>query len=171
MYISLAITAAVLVLLWIIVRGRGAQVRDVTSAQKAIVPVDIEAFHNLIDAHQERFLRENLNHRDFRRVQRARYRAIAEYLAQVTANAAVMARLGEAARASHDPAVETQGAELASAAAMLRLYSLLALAQAYAGVLLPGVAVSVGAIADSYDRLTITVGAIGRAWAPSPSAR
>src|SRR5690349_3050917 len=117
MYIVLILVAAALILLWRIVRGRSVQIRDVPSAQQAMVPVDLEAFRNLIDIHQERFLRERLPASDFRRVQRARYRATAEYLGHVAANARVMSRLGQAARASHDPAVQTQGTELASAAA------------------------------------------------------
>jgi len=170
MYITLAIVAVVLVLLWTIVRGRSARVHDLASAEAAIAPVDIEAFRNLIDPQQDRFLREHLNAGDFRRLQRARYRAVAEYLAHVAANAGVLLRLGEAARASHDPAVEAQGAELAAAAASLRLYSVMALAQAYAGVLFPGFGVSVGSVADSYDRVTVKFWAIGRAWTPLRSA-
>ena len=170
MYIIIFITAFVLVLLWAAVRGRAAQVQDLKSAQDAIAPVDIEAFRNLTDVQQENFLRRELSRRDFRRVQRARYRAIAGYLLQVAHNASVMLRLGETARASHEPSVQAQGAELASAAAAVRLYSLLALAQAYLGVLLPGVGVSVGTVADSYDRLTAKLWAIGRSWTPVRSA-
>jgi len=153
-----------------IVRGWAADVRDLRSAQQAIVPVDLQAFRNLIDSQQEQFLRENLPLAAYRRLQRARYRAVGEYLGHVAANAAVMSRLGEAARGSHDPAIQAQGAELAAAAASLRLHSLLALAQAYTGVLFPGLGLSVGSVADSYDRLTVKVWTIGRSWTPLRSA-
>lgn len=170
MYLIFAISAAVLVLLWVAVRGRSARIRDMRSAQEALVPVDLEAFRNLIDMQQERFLKEHLSGHDFRRVQRARYLAVAEYLWQVANNASVILRLGESARASHEASVEAQGAELTSAAVSVRLYCLVALAQAYAGVLFPGVGVSVGTVADSYDRLTAKLWAIGRSWTPVRSA-
>ncbi len=166
MYIVFSITGLVLLLLWMLVRGRAGHVDDMRAAEQAIVPVDLEAFRNLIDVQQERFLRERLSPGDFRRVQRARYLAIAEYLRCVAANASIMTRLGEAASASHEPSVASQGTELASAAAAVRLYCLLALIQAYVGVLFPGAAVSAGSVVDSYDRLTVKLWSIGRAWTP-----
>jgi hypothetical protein len=170
MYLLFAISAAVLILLWFAVRGRNTQVPRLESAEQALVPVDIEAFRNLIDSQQDRFLRQHLPARDFRRVQRARYRAVTEYLWQVADNASVILRLGESARASHEAGVESQGSELATAAIAVRLYCLLALVQAYSGVLFPGVNVSVGAVADSYDRLTAKVWAISRSWTPARRA-
>lgn len=170
MYLVFAISAAVLLLLWVAVRGRSAQVRDLRSAQEAIVPVDLEAFRNLIDPQQDRFLREHLGTRDFRRVQRLRYLAVAEYLRQVARNAGVILRVGESARASHEASVVSLGSDLVSAAIAVRLYCLLALAQAYGGVLFPGVGVSVGTVADSYDRLTAKLWAISRSGTPVRSA-
>ena len=170
MYVIILISAFVVFLLWLAVRGRATHVQDVTAAEKAIVPVDLEAFRNLIDPQQERYLREHLSRGDFHRVQRARYLAIAEYLWCVAGNASVIVRLGEAARAAHEPSMETQGAELTAAAVSVRLYSILALAQAYAGILVPGLGISVGSVADSYDRLTAKVWAIGRVWTPVRTA-
>lgn len=170
MYLLLAISALVMALLWWAVRGRSSQVRNARDAEQALAPVDLDAFRNLIDPQQDRYLREHLGGRDFRRVQRARYLAVAEYLWQVANNASVILRVGESARSSPDAAVGTQGAELVSAAVAVRLYCLLALAQAYAGVLFPGMGVSVGTVADSYDRLTAKLWAIGRSWTPVRSA-
>ena len=170
MYIALAISAFVLVLLWLAVRGRHRDIRDFQSAEHLIVPIDIDAFRNLIDPRQDRFLRERLPARDFRRVQRARYRAVTEYLWRVTRNAGIILRLGQSAHATHETGVESQGSELASAAIAVRLYCVPALAQAYVGILFPGVGVSVGTVADSYDRLTAKVWAIGRSWTPARRA-
>ena len=170
MYIVFVITAVVLILLGIAVRRRNLQIRDLRSAEHAIVAVDLEAFRNLIDVQQDRFIREHLPPREFRRVQRARYLAAAEYLRNVIANTSVMIRLGELAHASHEPAVEMQGTELAAAAAAARLYCLLSLFQAYVGVLFPAGAMSFGRAIESYDRLTVRVWTIGRAWTPARSA-
>ena len=170
MYVLFTLLVGVLLLLWFAVRGRPAEVRSLASAEQSIVPADIEAFRNLIDSQQDRYLRQHLPPRDFRRVQRARYRAVTEYLWHLADNASVILRLGESARASHEAGVESQGSELATAAIAVRLYCLLALAQAYLGILLPGVNVSVGTVADSYDRLTAKVWAIGRSWVPAGRA-
>jgi hypothetical protein len=166
MNVSIVISAVVLLVLLLAVRARRKQLIDPQSAVQAIVPIDLEAFRNLIDKRQDQFLRKNLTGRDFRRVQRARYLAVTEYLWHVASNAGVILRLGEAARAAHEASVEKQGAELASAALSVRLYCMLALAQAYSGFLFPGVAVSVGTVADAYDHLTSRLWVIGRSWKP-----
>ena len=163
-------TVTVLILLWIMVRGRGMHVHDMRSAEEAIVPVDLEAFRNLVDVQQDRFLCEHLASRDFRRVQRARSTAIAGYLRCLASNTSVMLRLGEAARAIPEPSIAAQGAELATAAVTLRVYCLLALVQAYAAFLFPGTGMSVGSVVDSYDRLTVKLWTIGRAWTPARNA-
>jgi hypothetical protein len=166
MNLAIFISAAVLLVLLLAVRARRKQWIDPQMAAEAIVPVDLDAFRNLIDKRQDQFLKQHLSGRDFRRVQRARYFAVTEYLWHVAGNAGVILRVGEAARATREAAVEQQGAELASAAVTVRLYCMLALAQAYAGYLFPGVAVSVGAVADSYDHLTSKLWVIGRSWKP-----
>lgn len=166
MNVLIAISATVLLVLLLAVRARRRQAIDPQSAAQAIIPVDLDAFRNLIDKRQDQYLKEQLRRGDFRRVQRARYLAISEYLWHVAANAGVILRVGEAARSSREPSVEKQGAELASAAVAVRMYCMLALAQAYTGYLFPGVAVSVGTVADSYDHLTSKLWVIGRSWKP-----
>lgn len=170
MYLLIAISLLELGILWAIVRGRAAQVTDPLSAGEVLLAVDLEAFRNLIDPLQDSFLRRELSRRDYRRVQRARVLAIAAYLRKVAHNASVMLRLGEAARDSHDPALSVMGAEMASTAISVRLNCLLALAQAYAGVLFPGLSISMGSVADRYDRLVGTLSSLGRSWTPASRA-
>lgn len=171
MYLLIAISLLELALLWVVVRGRAAQVTDPVSAGEVLLAVDLGAFRNLIDPVQERFLRRELSRRDYRRVQRARVLAIAVYLRKIAHNASVMLRLGEAARDSHDPVLSAMGAEMASNALSVRLNCLLALAQAYAGVLFPTLGISVGSVVDRYDRLAGTLGSIGRSWTPAAGLR
>jgi len=170
MYLLLAISALVLLLLVQAVRGRSAQVKDPHAAGELIIPVDLEAFRNLIDAQQDRFLREHLDGRDYRRVQRARALATAEYLRHVAHNAGIILRVGEFARSSREASVAALGAELVSNAIRLRLFSLVALAQAYLSVVLPGLSLSAGGVADRYDMLTAKLWAVGRSWTPTPGA-
>lgn len=167
MYLFIILGAAVLVLLWTAVRGLSARVTTPEAAESEIIPVDILAFRNLIDVSQEDYLRQKLSPREFRAVQRTRYLATAEYLRRVAKNASVILRLGQAARATHRSEIEEQGAQMTSAAVALRLFCLIALAQAYAGYAFPGMQVSVGSIADSYDRLTAKVWAMRHVWIPA----
>lgn len=170
MYITFAVIAAVLLLLWAAVRGRSTQIDSVEAAQQAITPVDIDAFRNLTDASQDRYLQQQLTRPDFRRVQRARSLATADYLWKLASNASVILRVGEFARGSEQERIVQQGAEMASAAVSLRIFCLLGLAQAYAGYVFPGAAVSVGGIADGYDKLTARLWAIRHSWTPVRSA-
>lgn len=166
MYVVFAISIAVLLLLWTIVRGRRMQMLSPEAADLAIVPVDIDAFRNLTDVSQASFLREHLSRADYRRVERERYLAIADYLRRVVRNTGVILSLAHSARLSHQTDVEKQSAEMASAAFSLRVFCLLALTQAYAGYVLPGVGLSVGTVADSYDRLTARVWTMRHTWTP-----
>ena len=168
MYLGSIVATAltVLLLLLLAIRRRHVEVRDIHSAEVAMVAVDIEAFRNLIDPEQDEFLRSNLNPRDYRRIQRARSLAAADYLRQVAFNAGVILRLGESVRSGHESSVESQGSELVAAAASVRLHCLMALFHAYAGVLLPGVSISIATIADSYDHLTMQFGAVRRSLTP-----
>ena len=167
MYLVLIISVIVLVLLWVVVRGRRTQIHDVTSAQAALVPVDLDAFRNLIDRQQERFLREHLSAPEFRRLQRARNLAVIEYLWRVAHNAGVVLQLGMLARDREESPVRTEGIELMSAAAELRLNCLCALGRALVGVFLPKFSVSLVSLADSYDRVTLRFWEIGRCWKPA----
>ena len=166
MYLLIAISLLALALMWAAVRGHAADVKDPSSARLSLLEIDLESFRNLIDPSQETFLRQRLSARDYRRVQRARALAVAEYLRKVAYNASVMLRLGEAARDNHDPAIAGMGGEMVSTALTVRLNCILALGRAYAGYLFPGLGMSLASVADRYDRLAAGLRAIGRSWTP-----
>jgi len=153
-----------LLLLLVVVRGHASPVRHADDARAAMRAVDLEAFRNLTDIDQERYLRSQLPARAFRRVQRARFMATAEYLWLVAQNAAVLMRLGETARENPDAAVAQLGSQLASSAMSVRIYSLAALVQVFVAILLPLHAPSLGSIADSYDRLTFRYSNLAQMW-------
>lgn len=123
--------------------------------QARLIAVDVEAFRNLADPAQERFLRNRLSHRQYLKVQQARRRAMIEYLHRVAHNAAVLIQAAEAARSSADPAVAKSGADLAATAVAARLYALAALARLYLGLLLPFVPLSCESVLEIYERLSL----------------
>ena len=78
--------------------------RDVLSAQtyddlnRQLVPVDIAAFRNLVDANETRYLREKLAPAAFRRIQRQRAIAALAYVKAVAHNAALLKAMADPAR-------------------------------------------------------------------------
>ncbi|MGB9197294.1 MAG: hypothetical protein WCB53_10275 [Terriglobales bacterium] len=89
-----------------------------------LVPVDIEAFENLTDPEEERFLRSNLPPPEFRRVQRLRLRAAKVYIAALSQNAGLLVKIGQAASLNADPEIAAPGRELLQQAIRLKLFCL-----------------------------------------------
>jgi hypothetical protein len=123
--------------------------------------VDIEAFRNLIDPEEEDFLRKNLTPSEFRTVQRERLLAAVEYVAGAAHNAAILVRLGEAARHSTDPATAQAAEKLVDNALRLRLYAFQVIARLYVGTIIPGVRISPVRIAERYEQMTRQVVMLG----------
>ena len=157
MFALLALLALVAV-----ARGRSEQITDIAALEGKLRPVDVLAFSNLIDSDEEEFLRKNLSATIFRTVQRERIRAAVEYVECVAQNAAVLLRLGEAARTSADPEIATAGRELLELALKIRIYCLSAEIKLRARMVLPGVRVSPEAVSNSYENLTGIVSRLGR---------
>jgi hypothetical protein len=168
MYLLIAFSVLGLAFLLLAIRGRSTHVRNPRAAGEMLAAVDIDSFRNLVDEQQDDFLRQRLSRGDYRRVQRARALATTEYLRKIARNASIMLRAGESARHCDDPAVSALGPEMVSSAINLRLNCLLALALAYAGVLFPGIRMSLTTIVERYDRLVTRLHAAGRYWAPAP---
>ena len=87
--IALAASLALAVFLWAGRRQR-AQLRSMEDFRARWQKVDIEAFANLVDPSEERFLREHLPPAEFRRLHRERLLAAREYLSRVGQNAQLM---------------------------------------------------------------------------------
>lgn len=152
-------------------RGRAASVMDVVELPGKTQSVDLLAFRNLTDPAEEQYLRDHLPSRTFRAVQRKRLWAAIAYLDAVARNAAVLIRLGEAARQSANPQVAQAGLLLANHALRVRLYATSARARFYAGLLLPGIHISPPAVSDSYEKLTGVAARLGYLQSSTPAQR
>jgi hypothetical protein len=170
---AILVLGSILVLLSLfrVVQRRNQAARSLDELAGHIRPVDLEAFRNLVDRDEEVFLRLHLPPRRFRKVQRERLRTAAEYVSCVAQNAAILLRLGEAAAHSPDPRIAQAGRELVDNALRLRRYAVLALAQLYVGVLLPGSRITAAGIADQYQQLSGALTQMGRLQYPSRGAR
>ncbi len=133
--------------------------------------VDIAAFRNLVDPDEEHYLRRKLSPREFRSIHRERMIAATEYVRAASHNAMILMRLGEATRHHADPEIARTGQELVNNATQLRLYSLLAMAKLYTVICLPNAALSLGAMADRYERVSGLAARVGRMQDPVRAAR
>jgi hypothetical protein len=123
--------------------------------------VDIEAFRNLIDPTEEDFLRSRLPPAEFRKIQRERLRAAVEYVSCAAQNAAILLRLGEAARNSPDPATAEAAEKVVDHAIRLRLYAFQAIPRLYVGIIFPGWQASSLRVVETYEQVTRQVVRLG----------
>jgi len=154
----LVLISLMALLLMYAIRGRTSTVAELGDLVGRTRPVDIDAFRNLIDPAEEDFLRENLPAGEFRVIQRERLRAAVEYVSCAAHNAAVLLRLGEAARLSSDPKIAQAGRQLLDSALRLRLYALLSMIKLYLGIILPSAHLSAGRLVDNYQHLSSLAG-------------
>jgi len=128
--------------------------RDLQLASAELIPVDLEAFENLVDPEEERYLRMNLSAREFRGVQRGRIRAAKMYVAALSQNAAVLVSVGQSARSNANPEVGAVGQEIVHRAIRLRIWCLFSLLRMDAAFLFPGQLSPSNAIASQYMLVT-----------------
>jgi hypothetical protein len=170
---SVLVGTGLLALLFLIrlAKGRSSTINSLDDLTERLRPVDVEAFRNLVDPDEEEFLRTSLPPTEFRAIHRERLHAAVDYISCAAQNAAVLLRLGEAARQSPDPAIAEAGETLVDSAIRLRLYAFHAMGRIYLGILLPGVRLSPVSIAESYERMTGLVIQLGRLQYPATGAR
>lgn len=169
--ILFAVALAAAGILLLVVRGRSTALARFDDARGETLPVDLDAFRNLTDPAEEEFLRVSLPASEFRRIQRLRIRAALEYVDRAGHNAAILLRVGEAARLSQDPEIARAGSELANAAVRLRLYVLMVSAKLWLGLLLPDRRLSPAELAGRYQRLTGFASALGQLQRPAKPMR
>ena len=141
------------------------ELRKQTAAH--LLPVDIDAFRNLIDPAEEDFLRRRLPPTDFRRIQRKRLGAAKEYIAGAARNAGILLQLAEGARQSPDPEVVQTAQKLIDEATQLRLYAFRAIPRIYFAMLFPSQGTSFVRLADGYERINQEMAALGRQYPAS----
>ena len=170
--IFLVLCAVVLILVLLrAARGQSKQIVAVQKLEGRTTPVDIDAFRNLVDPDEEKFLRANLPRREFNRIQRERMRAAVEYVLLTARNAAVLLRLGEAARHNPDLRVAEAGRQMMERAIRLRIYAFVTLLKLYAMIAFPGANISLLSVIDRYQRLTDTAARIIRLQHPGMATR
>jgi hypothetical protein len=155
------LSALALVFLIRLTKGQAIAPRIGENPAEHIRFVDLEAFRNLIDPDEQEYLRRHLHPAVFRRIQRERLRAAAEYISCAAHNAAVLLRVAEAARLSPDPQVAAMAEKLIENAIRLRLYAFQAIPRLYMAIILPLRQQSPAHVADRYEQMTRQVVLLG----------
>jgi len=151
--------------------GSAAKIGTVDDLEGFTEPIDLPAFLNLVDPAEEEFLRANLSPQVFRRVQRQRLLAAAEYVRCAARNAALVVRLGEAASAEASTEISGIGQELVTAAIRLRALAFLALCLLYVKTAFPNARLSPLPIPNLYQHLLERVGLLARLTSPAHAGR
>jgi hypothetical protein len=105
-------------------RGHAEAISNIDELNGRTQPVDIEAFRNLVDPAETEFLRRNLPARDFRSVHRERTYATTEYVQRIAHNAAILLRLGQAARTNPAPEIARAAQAMVERALAVRMLSM-----------------------------------------------
>jgi hypothetical protein len=157
------VVLSVLALLFLVRVAKGRTTAPLPAENSAdyFRPVDLDAFRNLIDPEEEDYLRRELQPGEFRRIQRERLHAAAEYISCAAHNAALLLRIAEAARQSPDPAVAAMAEKLVGEGIRLRLYAFQAIPRLYVAMLLPARRLSPVRMADRYEHMTRQVVLLG----------
>jgi hypothetical protein len=120
---------------------------------RAIRPVDLTAFHHLINREDEFFLRERLPSSSFRRLKRQRIAVTLKYLGRIAGNSSAVMRLGEAARLSPEPEISQAAAQLIELAAQIRLQCMVAFAKLSLEFAVPSLQLTPAVLAPQYQAL------------------
>jgi len=102
-----------------------------------LIPIDLEAFENLADPEEERFLKANLSPAEFREVQRSRIDAAKMYVAALSENARVLVAVGQSARNDSDPEIAAAAVEIVQQAIRLKAWCLLMLFRLNTSIFFP----------------------------------
>jgi hypothetical protein len=147
--------------------GNAAPIDRPQDFRASLRPVDLQAFRNLTDPTEDEYLRSVLPRPEYRKVRRARLRTTLAYVSCAAENAAVLVRLGEAARQSTDPALAEAGERLVNSAIRLRIYAFRTTLKLRLGTVLPAIHPASGRLAESYELMTRQGLLVGRMQYPS----
>jgi len=170
--IILVIVAAVsLVVILSVVRPGGLQISGSQRLSRNIQPIDVVAFRNLADPAEDEYLRLRLPAAEFRMVRRRRLYAMARYVQAAASNAAVLARIGQAAMASGDARTAEAARQLVNDAFTLRRNTTVALLRIYVARAWPNSGLATTPVLRGYERLSGAAMLLGRLQNPAAPVR
>lgn len=123
------------------------------AAERGILPLDLNAYHTLIDREDERFLRQRLSRREFSRVKRLRIGVTWKYVSRIFDNSAAVLQMAGMARQDADPNVVEAAAQVADLATRIRMQCMLASSKLAAEYAFPSLQLTPAMLAPTYESL------------------
>ena len=163
--------AVALIFILRITVSRALQVSGNHDLAPKIVPIDIDAFRNLVDAAESDYLYRRLPSAEFRRVQRARLRAAAAYIRVAGHNASMLVTIGQAALVAEDASTVAAARQLVENALLLRRNATVALFRIYMAMAWPQASLSAAPVLTGYERLSSSAMLLGRLQNPAVPVR
>jgi len=120
-------------------------------------PLDLSAFHTLVDRADEAFLREKLPPTEFFRLKRLRIRVTWNYVRRISDNSIVVLRLAGLTRQDPDPQVAQTAIELADRATHIRMVCLVAFSKLAMEFVFPYMQLTPATLAPKYESLRETL--------------
>jgi hypothetical protein len=170
-FILVLFAAITLILILRIAVSRSLQLSKSNSLSPQIEPIDIDAFRNLIDAAESKYLYRRLPPGEFRRVQRERLRAAAAYIRVAGRNAAVLVTIGQTALTTTDPQTAEAAHQLIDRGLLLRRNATLALLRIYLAMAWPQATLAISPVLNGYERLSSSAMLLGRLQNPAVPVR
>lgn len=154
--IVIVVCVALMLLLVVAVaamRQRG-QLNRIADIERNWQKVDMEAFLNLVDPSEERYLRQHLPTAEFTRLHRQRVRAMWEYLGRLAFNSRLMMQAGQMVQHHSSGEQLHEATQLVAAASRMRI--LIFAADVYLAVrfVLPHTQDPICKLVSNYDSLT-----------------
>ena len=173
MTVALILVAAAAIALLIILRITFSGSLQVSRGAEAeqLQPIDLDAFRNLIDPSEGEYLRHKLPSMEFRRVQRRRLLATADYVRMAGRNAALLVRIGQSAVGSSDASTADAARQLVENALLLRRNAAFALLSIYVAMTWPNSRLTTSPLLRDYEQLSGAAMLLGRLQNPARPVR
>jgi hypothetical protein len=143
-----ALVLLTFVLFFVALRSRRKHV-----AEQGDLPLDLRAFHTLMDRQDEKFLRDRLPRREFSRIKRLRISVTWKYVNRISDNSALVLRSFGMSRQDSDPKVAESSAQVADLATQVRTQCLIAFAKLAAEFIFPSLQLNPAMLAAKYETL------------------
>lgn len=131
-------------------------------AKKAeIHPLDLDAFHSLMDRQDEIFFRQRLPRREFSRIKRRRISVTWKYVNRISNNSAVVLKDAGMARLDPDPKVAETALQTVDIASQIRTQCLIAFSKLAVEFMFPSMQLTPAVLVPKYESLRENVARLG----------
>lgn len=124
-------------------------------------PLDLDAFHSLLDRQDEIYLRQRLPRREFSRIKRKRISVTWKYVNRISNNSAVVLKGAGMVRQDPDPQVAETALQTVDLATQIRTQCLVAFSKLAVEFMFPSMQLTPAVLVPKYESLRENVARLG----------